>query len=61
MDDFPQRWNSARLAELMGATRKWVLTCAIPRLEAAGAIRKMGRGYVGRRSDIEAALLSASA
>lgn len=56
--EFPARWTAARLAELVdGTTRKWWLKTGIPMLMERGVLRKLGRGYIGRRSAIEAALM----
>ncbi len=58
--EFPARWTSARLAQLVGGTTaKWWLTRGIPLLLQCGALKKVGRGYMGRRSAIEAALMGA--
>jgi hypothetical protein len=40
-----------------GSTRKVWLGNWIPMLTSAGVLRKRGRGWVGRRHEIEAALL----
>ena len=61
--DFPERWTSPRLAELVeGTTAKWWRTKGIPLLLQRGALRKVGhgcRGYIGSRSDIRTALMGA--
>lgn len=52
------RWNVAALVELVpGTTRRIWLAELIPSLVAAGVLRKVGRAWFGRRSEIEAALL----
>jgi hypothetical protein len=57
--EFPERWTAARLAQLMpNSTPRWWLDTAIPLLTRAGVIRKVGRSYIGCRSEIRAALLS---
>jgi hypothetical protein len=56
--DFPERWTARRLAELLGgSTRKWWLTTGIPLVLEAGALRRVGRGYIGRRAAIADALM----
>ncbi len=54
-----RRWQAADLAELVPGTSvaEWRRTLA-PRLVAARALRRHGQGWFGRRSAIEAALVS---
>lgn len=57
--DLVERWTIARLCELVpGSTRRAWLASWIPQLVKARVLRKMGKGWVGRRSAIEAALLA---
>lgn len=58
--EFAERWTTKRLVATMpGTTRKWWKRTAIPELVRAGVLRKMGNGWIGRRSDIETALMTA--
>ncbi len=55
-----RRWTVATLVEAVpGTTRRIWLTDLIPSLVGAGALRKVGRGWLGRVSMIEAVLLGA--
>lgn len=55
-----ERWSSQRLAEAFpGTSPKLWLESLVPAMIAAGALVKRGRGWLGRRGDIEAALLGA--
>ncbi len=51
------RWTVKRFIELVpGSTRRnW--SSWIPALIAAGVIRKVGKGWLGRRDEIERALM----
>ncbi len=52
-------WSARRLEELVpGSTRKLWLTRWIPDLVRIGVLCKAGKAWLGRRSSIEAALLS---
>jgi hypothetical protein len=57
-DDPVRQWTSADLADLAPGTNAYAWRTKIgPRLAAMGALRRDGRRWFGRRSDIEAALL----
>lgn len=61
-EDFPARWSSAQLAGLLrGSSAWWMRTVMIPRLVERGVLHKVGRAWIGRRSEIESALLSPNA
>ncbi len=52
-----ERWTSARLAATVpGTTRGWWKRTMAPELARRGVLRKIGRGWFGRRGEIVAAL-----
>lgn len=56
--DSPARWTSARLTQLIaGTTVRWWQTTGIAELVRRGVLHKVGKGYIGRQSEIEAVLL----
>lgn len=61
-EDAVRRWQLHDLVGLVpGSSPKVWRTDYVPSLIAAGALHKRGRGWLGRRSDIEAALLGTPA
>ena len=57
-----ERLSADRLAETVpGSTRKWWLTTMIPQLVEKKVLRKIGNAWMGRRSEIESALLGDAA
>ena len=51
-------WSTPRLMALVpGSTRRTWYVVLIPALLAAGALRRRGRRWYGRQSDIEAAVM----
>ncbi len=56
--EFPERWTAERLATTMpGSNAKWWRQTMIPGLIQRGVLRKIGQAWIGRRSDIIAALM----
>ena len=56
-----QRWQIRTLIPLVpGSSRRTWLRDWVPQLIIAGALRKVGNYWLGRRGDIESALLSPS-
>ena len=56
--DSPARWTSSRLTHLIpGTTVRWWQTTGIAELLRRGVLHKVGKGYIGKQSEIEAALL----
>lgn len=52
-------WSVESLVDLVpGSSRKLWLVSWIPNLKRSGALRKVGRKWIGRRSVIERELLS---
>ena len=57
--DSLERWTVRKLLELIpGTSRAFWRHTALPSLVANGVLVKIGRGWVGRRVAIEAALLN---
>ena len=57
-----ERWSVARLVALVpGSSRRTWLTSWIPQLVSARVLRKVGKGWLGRRADIEAELVAGGA
>ncbi len=57
-----ERWSSGRLAELIAGTKaSWWLAVGVPRLVDRGVLVKVGRGWFGRRGEIESAILGTKA
>jgi hypothetical protein len=57
LDDAIVRWSRDALVQLVPGTTTTYWRRQIPFLVARGALVKSGRGWLGRRSEIEAALL----
>lgn len=52
-------WSANRLVQLVpGSTRKLWLTSLVPALITAGVLRKSGKSWFGRRSEIERVLMT---
>ena len=61
VSDAVERWTVARLVDLVpGSSRRTWLTELVPELVGARVLRKVGKGWLGRKGAIEAALLSPS-
>lgn len=59
--EFPERWSTTKLkAAVPGTSSAWWLNHIIPRLEAAGVLTRVGSRWLGRRSEIVKALLTAA-
>jgi hypothetical protein len=55
-ESFPRRWTAAELAAKTHSTKKWVLTTLAPMLEAAGALKQVGKAWIGTEAAICAAM-----
>lgn len=61
VSDFPRRWTLTDLATLTSCSRQWCRKVLVPRLVLTGALRKVGRAWIGRRSVVETNILAMGA
>ena len=56
--DRVRRWSAAELAAALHCSHRELLGEVVPMLVAAGALRKVGRGWFGALAEIESVLMN---